>query len=959
MVLKKWFSSRRNFDLYKDWSFSPTLLKWESGCQDVQPIVAKQIYNNDCNKQSPTIIIALGETGEQTLRFLKTRFSSCSLGASLRALLIAVRQYKDDSEDFFYAIDIKESGGLGEKYVYDGANLSERIQLAHAFARPENYKRYQVWLQDTLLDLGENVQVFIVGSLSESTVGLLGGLLRILHSFRNTLGRANLFNKVSVFLSTYSVNKQHVISDAEQFAAIREIARFTFNGPHYMNESLAPSALLHQTLIDYVFLFDEKMFMADKPNAAIMPEQVLAEGIAVLARPGAVPLWEKALNDLHTAATVRDEMKEAVFHSFGVATLYMPLSFVRQYFAAKLSLAALFGDADLHVEGVLKMYAYEESDVLDINLIRTLLLQIPPSHPVIEWFINLRNYEPLHELPDLPSKFDRVFLHQLSYGLYKVLNDKSKGIRFAEIALSQLEKYLKERMQWLQHSDLIHTEQGQQIHLRFASWLQQVITYKEQIEQWSQALFGIKQKNSPDDNKARSDKNLFSWRTGLSYLEGEKSSTGWRSTSSESIKQSDFLNLKDWFQRRQTQAHKNLTSALDNQVVKSMLNTKSQDGSSSLEQYYYVSINARSYIERIEERIEWWVDIDGRQQISLVCLPATVSGSARPSLDYRFVPDQAENFANEVMKLAESQTHFLDADITRVWFAKKIRGQIKFLRRAADAYLLYDEAVTAYSDNLALRRSYLVSKDRELSLDLLRDVFPDVSRVARDVLDDDDNTRFSALTLRMNIPFGAIQEIRQMQAAYSQEAQFVHIHPQEKIAAKYEQCVWRFYRKKISFAPPVCSILVDSELVSLFFQILFSGLLLPERDSYKDSIVWKVAAVPLDDTPEFAPLFLVETHDEDNLFWPLRKFVLELPYAPDVNRNPKGHFYPKRRGQYIALLKEQARKYLYTLSATPPTENLREEWLERLKKRAQYDVVADALYWIAMCESKEPLGFRW
>lgn len=971
---------RRIENPYTSWPPPPLIKPLRSRAENLTPAANTLIEDSEEIPYPPTLVIALGKTGEQVLRLIAQKISqnTTSGSAAIRALLISDGLVSDfpSSGRQIRVLELQQPDTL---YIPKNTPTCERAKPVVLFQQVYNYKRYQDWLQENLLDLGTGIQVFFTGSLADPTTGIIGDALQILRHFPQNLGRANLFNRVCVFLTTDSTNTV-TLPEEERFAAAREIGRFTFSGPHRMNTTFGYSNVVESALLDYFFLVDNTLPSGFSRQGKIDPAQLLAEALFSMIHPSAASLWENLLNDLRFSASIREESHQAVVHSVGVATLYIPLQQIRRYLAARLGYAALFGERKSKDEGLLSL---KDSIEQPERIARQWLLQGGSHHPVFEWLLGLSSSADFNQIPDLDQEYDMAFASQMAHGLHTWLNRDGTSLPLTLQGLKWLNAHLARCQEWLEKGKTSHTDAAKKLQTRLKNWQQTVQAFSAELEKWKDALLASSPKDIPATTEVGSS-DWRNWRTSSTHKLTDTSSstsTNWRNwRSSENAVSSQETptvpttasSVLMMLHQRRAEAEADLRAASNDRIYRSALIEKEED-LAELEKYYSDTVRPElssadrepsPVFTRVRQRLEWWIRLPDPHspQILLVCWPASAYGQAFPPENYCFRPEQKQALVDAILQLSLSQTNSLEADLTTKWFGSRVRSQIDFLRRAEDAYLRYDHNIASKYKDAATRRSYLISHDKTLSLALLHDVFPETPRFALNVLENGSRSRFTALTFRMNIPFDAVLKLQEYKQTYKQSApETLHLYPQERAAAGYEKRWWKLRREELFIPPEITVLLAEPNLVSLFWQSLFSGLIQSIRNELTGEAWWQVSALPVElppnASPEFPPLPLAPVQP-NGLLLALRRFALELPNAADVTHNPQNHFHPQRRDRYISLLTEETRSRLFTSQAMQARESLKPK-IESWKQQALRDPLANAFSAILECEWEEPVWLKW
>lgn len=954
MPLRDLFSFHsRESQQFVNWPPAPPLRPIRTKTEGMLSILADSIEQQPESDYLPALIIAIGKTGEYTLALLSEKIfqSSASGSAGLRALLIT-----ESSPTLIQAVgrqirvlELQEPGTL---FIPRGTSHALRSSPNVLFQQVINYKRYQEWLQENLLDLGNDVQVFFVGSLAESTIGVLGDAVQILRNYPKSMGKDALFSRVSAFLSLRSVLPSALPPD-EVFAACREISRMTFAGPHRMNTSFGQMPITTSALLDYFFLIDGVLPKEFTEKQEINIAQLLADSLFSLLHPSARFLWENLINDLRLSGQIRQESHQPVIHSIGDATLYIPLTEIKRYISARLAYAVLLGEQDDIAEGLAKLAVPQPDQAR--SLARNFLLNGPFTHPLFTWVLAANNPRYFDTVPDLSGDFISLFQTQLAHSLTQYLNQIPVDLAQAQLTLYWLDEHFSNCENWFKASKPPRPNSPERFafqHLLF-KWRESTQALIADLANWKKILFPPL---VPKSSAASTPVPSSDWRN------AKPTSSDWRQLDGAK-KNEPPANIPAILKKWRTDSEFVLSATSMDRIYRSAL-ADSSGGLKELETYYADTVRPElsqigsglgTSFTRIRQRLEWWIKLtpDRLPQLFLLCWPANLIASPEPPPNICFRADQMQEFSTALAQLCLSQTESLEADLTTNWFGRRIKHLADFLRRAGDAYIDYDHNVEKKYPNAASRRSYLISYDPTLSRDLVMDIFPTTPRFDINELSGGQKTRFTALTLRLNIPMSAVTKLQDLQKEYAEKLpDSIHLYEQERTAAIYEKRIWKLHRQRILISPELVVLLAEPQLVTLFFQALFAGIIHTEHTENGNQARWLVETVN-----DFPSLWLAPVQ-KDGLLLALRQFALEIPNAPDVSQNPQNHFYPGRRANYIfsliSLVKERAFK--------PETLVIRDSFSTELadwETRGEQDELAKSFHTLLVCEFDEPVWADW
>lgn len=855
----------------------------------------------EAGERLPTLILALGLTGEKTLRLWLEKLAdetpeSCQ---NLRAVLVTEALQADlPSRPLSVRVIELQQGSLLNLPRSLAGEDCRRAGPSLLFQQRVNASRLRDWLQETLLDLGDGVQVFLIGSLAEPICGMMGEALQMLRLLPPSMAKKNPFVRVSALLSLSAEGLERpALSLEEVFAAFREAGRFTFNGPHRMNNDLSLSLLVRSALLDHLFLVESPVnFQNGSSPLLIDVPQALAETLFTLVHPSARFLWENLINDLRLAGQLRQQTHLPVLHGVGISTLYIPLQHIKKYLAARLAYAAMFGEQKDEEEGFLSSRTLPEEAPPLLRASRLLRAGSPSSsalHPLFDWLFTLNSPASLNALPTLGPEYISAFQSQLANGLFQTLNAAPANLKQLSETLAALLQHLENIQTWMQSARPANPRHPSRAI--FASLL----------PRWKETTQAVLN-------------NLQTWENALQVASASVSSptptplpASWRSTTGSWRKESSApppaapKNVFQAFTQARSEAEKALTRAPGDRVVYRSVMAETPGDTRELEKYYTESVRPELHtflnqpslaFRRLRERLQWWVRLSPNREpeIYLLCWPPGADTSTgQPPDQGTFRADQALELAQALLRLASRQAEQAEADLTGSWFVGRIRALAREMS-VEEPYLAYDHQLLSPQEQ---RRSYLISHDPTLSRAVLKDVFPQISRLSVTELPGGDPSRFTALTLRLNLPQSAILTLQQAQTAYSEKLpENLHLYPQEAKAAAYERYARRNFGLSFTFAADFLPAFSDPQAAPLFCKAWLYGVI----DLFQEEGVmpeWQVA--PLGGAFSALPL---APGGPGSLLQAFFRFTVELPFAPDVELNPQNHFHSQRRQAYFRAL---------------------------------------------------------
>ena len=939
--------------------------------------IAPSVQQNP-EKYSPAIVIGLGETGEQVLRRWLAQVDLDPAGPqhTLRTLLVTATP-----------VPLLRSTHIQGRQ-FDLTNLSSgnqssrprnpREEMHQLFRQYTNFGPFKDHLSNYLADLRKEIRVVIVASVAEPIIGILGDVLQLLRLIPGP-GR-DPYQDISALLTLSA--PRPALEPGEIFAALREIGRFTFSGWHWMDpprgmtdtDGIVRSALLDQIFLVHTHSNQPKILDLRNTPFKDGVGQALSEALFVLLHPSASPLWQNLRNDLSQGSYVREKTHEPVINSLGIATLQIPLVAMQNYLAARLAYAAIFGEIPNTTEGLLRRG--EAPTASAEHLARQWLMRGPCSHPFFEWLLNVQDVSSFRLVPQIGPVAVDALQAQLAHGLHALLNDPTQVDRMDQAVL--VVQYLRERFQqwegWFQTAPASPQDASERAVFQYVlnGSLTTLTRLEEHLTCWVKSLYAARAQQNPDQP----------WRASVSK---PTSKADWRSAldSSASIPNAPkpaanpvpaSRSLEELLQSRLQTAQASLAQVADDPICRA-LTADGQKGLSEVEKYYMDSVRPELLLHsneaghnflQVEERLGWWVgfDHDKPMEVFLVCLGSGIGGlgeTVRPPEQACFSLAQINELEGVVVNLAEIQTRRLITDLTGgKWFRQRLQSMADFLPQASRPLLSYDSEAAADHVGSITRRGYLVARDPTLTGDYRTVAFPDLAATEVNELSNGELTRVTALGLWSNIPLGAVEAYREAYRRYF-HLEALHFYPQETLAARYEQRI-KFFTGKLALIPSDFSLtLVHDQLITLFCQAVFYGLIDVRTGEIGGTPQWTV--LPINTSKgQMGPLILAANrlgNPPEKLWEAYREFVLLLPDDPVKDQNPAHLFHRDRREPFINALLQAARQRRQLPDANNLRKNFQQKHLAYWHQRGEQDALARAFANLLEAELDEPVWKSW
>jgi|GEM_PF-849276 len=928
------------------------------------PKLAAQKVTTGTKPYPKSIIIGLGETGESVLRqwLGQLRPDLAGLREFVRVLLITHRDGDSFPEDCSFAqrrsLNSSATNSTRVQFI-----SSPREEIRSIFRLATNVSWFQEWLSCCIQDFVGEIRVFLVASLAESEISVLGDVLQLLRS-----RPSDPFLNICALLSTETPQSTEALAVELRFAALREASRMATGGIHIVEPLQGSSQkVIRSKLLDHIFLIGPGSELRDSSILRNIPfeqgvGQAMAEALFAFIHPCAKDMWD----DVHTI----EQPDQAVVHSLGIATLNMPEKAIQNYVAARLAYAVLYGErTDRRAEGIFS----RGLPGLDYSqgarwLATEWLTKEFYAHPLFEWLLSISNRDAFRSIPQLSIDFDAVFQAQLAHGLTKLLNRSMEGdsLQKAWAVLEWLLNYLAEREAWFNATSPAKPGAPDRLILQelFSRWLVTLRSLRNQVETWQSVLeLDSKQPEPVDQGTSYSWRELAKtspavgdWRTSAITKK-----TDWRSGAqpghiSRKEATTSGIHPGDCLVTYRLLAEEELTNAAGGGVRRSLL---SDDKGSLLEAENYYADTIRPELsqhgmsdsdafKRVRQRLGWWVNlVPGHQpELLLICLPPELSGLVIPE-EARFTAQDMAKFVDKLLEIARVQASGFKSDFSGPWFQKQIGKHVNYLRNASSPSLAHDRGGGGE------RLFYLISRDQTLSGKYREVVFMNLPHGKVKEITGGDASRFTALTLWPNIPLRNITAFQSVMATHHHRKQ-LYLYPQERAAAQYETIIRGMGEGAIIFPPKIALALANQQLATLFCQALFSGLISPQRKDPGGSWKWTLAEVL-----DFEPLPLGPFEPTSKSLWDaFQKFSLEFPHELGIEDeiNPALHF-GSRRQDFLRALHEKAR-YMREQSKYPQCDDRIKTMIDQWRMGGNDDFTR-ALGAILAVELDEPVWEGW
>lgn len=835
-------------------------------------------------KFGAALVIGLGPSGEHVLRALSNELALDSAGpqSKVRLVLLTTRPM---STQPLAGLGVRpfDLGRRGPADNQASAPGSARAALLERFLHPASYDPIALYFNNVQKELraaatdDQETRVIVVGSLGEPEIGLLGNLMLLLLT---SSGGRGISRRVAL-LGIDSTAQE--LSPAEQQAALRELGRLTFLGPHVMpHQASQPNNAAANALIDYLLLMQNAggLRAPAAPGEGALPfdqtvGQALAELTYLLLHPSGRTLWEHLQSDLNATGSARQLTHTPYVHTAGVATLFVPVIELQGYIAARLAQAAVFGERAHTPEGLLARRTPAVSyDAEGPALARAWLQQAPLAHRLISGLLAATGPDSFYQPPPVaaaPAVFVPLLPAQIGHALIALFNDgQPDAFARAEAGLGHVQRYLADWTSWCNAANNAHTNDDlRALAYILNEWKTQIDALRGQLGVWRAALGidGLAVVGGPPGEAPTGPglPSLFDlpplagWAAsrpsmstvGLPPLTGDSPvstaslpplSLG--TTAGGSPPSAPRASLRELLRRERDQAESRLRDVVGGGVRRPLTaepRAGGFDGLSEAEKYYRDTIRPEidqflpmlsPPFQAITQRLYWWIRLtrSAPPELRLVCLPADVALSGNASLPpdaATFGPEDGPRLVRTLLDIAAVQAQKTAENLTAGWMLNRLRSPEShaFLRRAESVYLDFDarQAREQHLETLGAR-PYLIGPDT-LALDAVAGyVFPAAANGVERV-DGAEPTRLTALLIQKDIPLPVVRLPQPTQQTYGQPTAY-YLYDQERLAAHYEaRLSGGGSRPANPFPPDFVVALTDHELVRLFCHGLMAGLI--------------------------------------------------------------------------------------------------------------------------------------
>jgi len=850
---------------------------------------------------SPALVIGLGNTGKLVIQQWSNLLAESSPSTvNLRSATILYNNNPTNLQEL--NIDLNREFNLlpqNGNVPYEGTHDS-RAYLQACFNQVASYRQLKYYLINCVQELQKDVRVFIIGSVKEPIIGVIGNVLQLLMLIQNNLP----YNSVSVLLTTSSPDNNHCLEDGDSIAALREIGRFSFKGIHVMEPAIGENkGMIDSNLIDYLFLFDSSIL--DKSSLPYIPFQegscqVLSETLFTLTHTANQKIWEHLNNDLANAAQIRAQIHDPVIHSCGIATLQIPFRELQEYTSSRLTRAVLYGENPAQDEGFVNSdYSKDQCRVL----ISKWMHSPPYDHRFFKWLIEAKRPPDLKHIPPIENKHVTVFINKISHHLTHYLDNPKTGgslLNGLEVINLFIEHFdnINNILKKQKPSDLSN-QSKQNLLIFIEEILYGLKSIRHQFEEWIE-FFNLEFSNNTADLIAQEHQSTFSNPL-------ERSTFTRKSGNQDAAKSQANRSLPEVLQKSIRQAEDNLKALAESDFRRSVIQGTSEEG--EIKAFYLDVVrpeltspnNISPFFNQVRERLGWWVRGDESEstiELLAVCLPSNwKSGDDKSQACYN--PSQSDQFLQQVTRLCVNVSKKLELKLAPEWFEKRVDQHKNFLLRAQSPYLDYDrnEVAEMKIRNIAESRGYIIARNTPVASRYLNVFYQQLPRQRVNTVRGGEPWSLTAFEITTNIPLQVVTDYQKGYPSYK-VGNFDHLYSQERNAKQYEKKIreldWQ--NKDTQLSTRTVITLADESMVRLFFRSLFFGLIDKKRvnSSFERTQKWVIS-----DFGDYDPRAIASAEDPKSLWHAFREFVLTIP---NLQQNIGDPFHHDSKSEYLKML---------------------------------------------------------
>ena len=876
------------------------------------------------NSFKPSLIIGLGQTGYDVINKWIQHLDNTFLAASDEIAFVHInsgtknREYEDPIIDVVKHFNLTISqNGLIESRV----STSPRKKYHQLFNQAIFYTPFSEYLQQRISKWAGDYRVYIIGSLSEPIIGMIGDLLYLLNniSIGNVVFRAKSY---SVFLSFDSTAPQINVDGKDIVASLRELGRFTYKGSHLFPPRVTErfgKVFAHNLLTD-IYLFDNSNSRrAGLGNIGFDFNicTVMAEAIKIFTSQEGQLIWEDIANVQTQTSNMINEIMEPVVSTISVSALYVPISLLREYIKARLARSVLMGERD---QGFLNSNHDKKSNR---ELAIELLNSNEYNHPFFSWIMHVSSKENLLPIPYLDETQGFVIAYRKKYINFcnQFINaggDIKKIIEVFNIINSQMRNIIEFGRE--QHFIQEDQEKLEIVVNTLKQMIEESSGLSEHLIEWWNYINGLYQEESKtDEHVSDYQKNPFDIfikgpdeirRTDLSSL-----------LKSKNIKDENSCQIPTSIQSLLKEKASKIDELLKKENEAEFLYPvfRIDPNSPELDKFYLTITNDQndlSLAENIKACLKWWLTFDEDEnsyRLRIIGIPSndnvTWDDIKRNPDQYTYAIGDGQKLVKFIIRECHKRTADLENEIGTEWFDNLVEKNKSLLSVVEEPNLEFDRNAVALinSDSPTSKLRYILGRDT-VQLKKFQNAAFTYQTTGIKNISTGCKTKISAVSIQNFIPLSKIIEFQKHIPAYYLGGD-VHVYPQEEQARIVERELKNIYWEDdlYKFPPEVVMTFGDINLVDLFFYALTNGIIKIERKAETSfsgyAHTWIVGDVSLSETERFAPEVLCKSEDVRDIWYAYKSFVIEKPYDPNTNLKLHSPFHPSNKQKYIEAIK--------------------------------------------------------
>lgn len=769
----------------------------------------------------PSIIIGLGSTGVYILEKFTEKINDSTYPViDPRCGLIGIAEEKPTSSDLspFKSWHYRS---LEERHLISGG-------LSNCFIHVSNHG------DDT------NVNLFIVGSLSDVEFKYLADLIQIIR-LNNKINR-NILHIVGLF-SVSNLDTGAILNEKDLFARMRELNRFQFNGPHWMETPFnEQSGIINQALIDHVFLVGDKPGISDGKITESNTRAII-DFLSTMVKPESMEIWTR----------IRDEAdpKERgipLYNTFSSCSLETPVKEIIEYASIRLARTALFNinreanhNSFFEVD-VDKRHFFNEEH-LAIAWLET--KQFSSYHPFFQWIAYFEDRK-INDLKNIhlelfEADFRSAFQMQISSNLIDFLNDTDDKDRVYKAKKALI--WIDNKVKSIQYAFAPYSKESQ--HVNFVDFEKTIKSFGEileslitQLGDWEK-IFLPEKAQDPTDAATTTEENR-----GWSILMDNAAN------SSDKENATIYESLDDLFQSKVIDIKSIYEISDSSIIVRFPIIGFGNEALKEVEKIYESclhpgtsSFHGSDYYEKVRARIGWEIELSKFENPKLVfvCVPPDKGKEDLQNLltvkNMKFSADDAAGLIESLLGITKAiLKNSITEELSGNWFLYRLKEKIDYLSRVNDNRLLdfNFESAMRINPKLSVINTITVPQT-QVDIDFSGVVYPNSLPKDVSVVKSKQGTSTVAIKFTLDIPVNTIKFYEQISRHAVHDSKFRF--PQEKNVVRYEQKI-HTRGHTVNISPDLARCFVDIKLVSLFCQAYFLGLLQKTYDKSNQINKW-------------------------------------------------------------------------------------------------------------------------